>query len=71
MSEFVKTIDPALDAEIQLQFQQAAAALAEIPAPIEKSLCDPQARAKITTAQDQILRAHDTFAQRILPLFQQ
>lgn len=71
LSEFIKTIDPALDTEIQLQFQQAAAALAEIPDPIEKSLCDPQARTKITTAQDQVLRAHDTFAQRILPLFRQ
>lgn len=71
LSEFVKSIDPALDTQIQAQFQQAAATLAEIPSPIEKSLCDLQARVKITAAQDQVLRVHDTFAQRVLPLFQQ
>ncbi len=71
LSQFVQSIDPALDNQIQSQFQAAAAALKGIPAPIEESLCDANARDPITTAVVQIQRAFDSFSQGVLPLLQQ
>jgi hypothetical protein len=60
-----------LDDQIQLQFQEVAAALQGIPAPMEKSLCDANARSSITAAMEQIQRAFDGFSQGVVPLLQQ
>lgn len=71
LSQFVRGIDPVLDDQIQLQFQEVAAALQGIPAPMEKSLCDANARSSITAAMEQIQRAFDGFSQGVVPLLQQ
>lgn len=71
LSQFVRGINPDLDTQIQAEFQAAAAALQRIPAPIEKSLCDANARSSFTAAIEQIQRAFDSFSQGVVPLLQQ
>jgi len=71
LNEFIKSIDSSLDSKIQSEFQAAAAALKGIPAPIEESLCEANARDPITTAVGRIQRAFDSFSQGVLPLLQQ
>ncbi|MBE9156136.1 peptidase M75 [Nodosilinea sp. LEGE 06152] len=71
LQTFVASVNPALDAEIQAQMEEAQAAVAAIPGPIETTLCDPSARPQIETAQDSILALFETFEQQVLPLVQQ
>lgn len=70
LSQFVRDINPNLDSQIQSELQAAAAALQGIPAPIEKSLCDANARGSITAAMEKIEDAFDSFAQEVVPLLQ-
>ncbi|NJL47392.1 MAG: peptidase M75 [Leptolyngbyaceae cyanobacterium SM2_5_2] len=71
LSTFVAAIDPALDAEIRVQMQAARTALEAIPGPIERTLCDAEARPQIEAAQEEILTLFETVSTRVLPLVQQ
>ncbi|MBD1998842.1 peptidase M75 [Leptolyngbya sp. FACHB-541] len=71
LSDFVVAVDPSLDAQIRQQMETASTALAEIPAPIEQTLCDRSARPQIEAAQTSVIELFETFEQRVLPLVQQ
>ncbi|NJL37506.1 MAG: peptidase M75 [Leptolyngbyaceae cyanobacterium RM2_2_4] len=71
LSDFIVAIDPSLDAQIREQIQTTLAALAEIPAPIEQTLCDRSAQPQIEAAQASVMELFETFEQRVLPLMQQ
>lgn len=70
LSEFVASVDPAVDTEVRQQMQVVLAALAAVPGPIEHTLCDSQAGTKIEAAKDAILALHATIEKRVLPLVQ-
>jgi predicted lipoprotein len=70
LSEFVASVDPDLDTQIQQEMQAAFAAIEAIPGPIEKTLCEPEAIPKISSARDSVLTLFELFEQRVLPLAQ-
>lgn len=71
LNEFVASVSPELDQQIQQSLETAFAALAEIPEPIEQTLCDAEAAPSVTAARDSVLMLLALFEQQVLPLVQE
>ncbi len=67
-SEYVASVDPALDARIQAEIQTAIDALGAIPQPFRDAITDDGAAAQIIEAQEAIRTVQSTFETALLPL---
>jgi putative iron-regulated protein len=68
LSAYIAKVDPSLNTQIETQFQSALAALNSIPEPLEKSVSDPNAEAKLQAAKDAIVALQQTIEQKLVPL---
>ncbi|HIK33379.1 MAG TPA: peptidase M75 [Oscillatoriales cyanobacterium M59_W2019_021] len=68
LSGYVTKVDPSLNAEIETQFQEALAAINNIPAPLEKSVSDPAAEPQLEAAKEAIETLQQTIEQKLVPL---
>lgn len=68
LSAYIAQSDPSLDTQIKTEFQEALAALDQIPAPLEKSITDSNAETTLKAAQDAIVKLQQTLEQKLVPL---
>lgn len=68
LSAYVAKVNPDLDARVKSEIRSSLAALDKIPAPLEKSVTEPQAVEEIQSAQKAINTLRDTIQQEVLPL---
>jgi putative iron-regulated protein len=68
LSAYIAKVDPSLNTQIETQFQDVLTALNNIPEPLEKSVSDPAAVAKLKAAQDAIVALQQTIEQKLVPL---
>jgi putative iron-regulated protein len=71
LNEFVASVNPELDRQIQQSLQAAFSAIEAIPEPIENTICDSGTEPSITTARDSVLTLLALFEQHVLPLVQE
>lgn len=70
VSDLIAQTQPDLDQQVKQELQTAMDALNAIPNPIETQLSNPDAIAKMTTAQESILTLFGTFKEDVLPVVQ-
>ncbi|MEA5471084.1 imelysin family protein [Spirulina sp. 06S082] len=70
ISDFVAQADVNLDRQIKQEMQEAIAAIAAIPDPIELKISDAEALETLATAKEAILKLFSTMEEKVLPLVQ-
>jgi uncharacterized iron-regulated protein len=68
LNEFVASIDPAIDAELQAEIIAAIDAIGAIRAPFEEAITDPSQADVIAAAQDAVRQVEATLRDKVLPL---
>jgi len=70
LSAYVATLDAEVDEKVKSDLDAALAAVEAIPGPIEQTITDSDAEAKIKTAMAAVLTAYETVEYTLLPLVQ-